>query len=64
MSTTTTYPPLVDKERCVQMPATSRSLKRPEHDHFWCDHCGTNHRNRLIAAECVRLLVNGPDQRT
>lgn len=61
---TTTYPPLISSERCVRIPATSRSPKRLEHDHFWCDHCGTNHRSRLIAAECVRLLVNGPDRRT
>jgi hypothetical protein len=29
--------------------------------HHWCDHCGTNHRNQVVADECIRLLVNGPD---
>lgn len=27
----------------------------------WCEHCGTSHRSPAVAAECLRLLVNGPD---
>ncbi|WP_156656487.1 hypothetical protein [Mycobacterium sp. 852002-51152_SCH6134967] len=60
-----TYPPHAKSARGVQFPATCRNFNRRMGDretvHFWCDHCGTNHSNRLIAAECVRLLVNGPD---
>ncbi|OBB77354.1 hypothetical protein [Mycobacterium sp. 852014-52144_SCH5372336] len=62
---TITYPPSITSERCVRTSMTPRGDVRHEIDsgavHFWCDHCGTNHRSRLIAAECVRLLVNGPD---
>ena len=35
---------------------TDRRVVRP-----WCKHCGTSHRNRVVTAECVRLIVNGPD---
>ncbi|KUI48329.1 hypothetical protein AU198_20295 [Mycobacterium sp. GA-1199] len=60
---TITYPPRITCERSVRTSVSPRV--RHEIDsravHFWCDHCGTNHRSRLIAAECVRLLINGPD---
>jgi hypothetical protein len=26
-------------------------------NHFWCEHCGTSHRDPLVVAECVRLLA-------
>ncbi|BBY43933.1 hypothetical protein MCEL_22280 [Mycolicibacterium celeriflavum] len=29
--------------------------------HPWCEHCGTTHRDRVVTAECFRLLINGPD---
>lgn len=65
---TITYPPPVRSARRAQVPTASPAFERLDDDrgtvHFWCDHCGTNHRSRLIAAECVRLLVNGPDRRT
>lgn len=60
---TITYPPRITSGRSVRTSLSPRV--RHEIDrravHFWCDHCGTNHRSRLIAAECVRLLINGPD---
>ncbi|KUI45122.1 hypothetical protein AU197_12825 [Mycobacterium sp. IS-1590] len=63
---TITYPPRITSERGARISTTPRGHVRHEIDsgavHFWCDHCGTNHRSRLIAAECVRLLVNGPDR--
>ena len=27
----------------------------------WCEHCGTSHRDPVVVAECIRLLVDGPD---
>ena len=45
--------------------ALALSCKRSRTDrgvvHPWCEHCGTNQRNHVVADECVRLLVNGPD---
>lgn len=38
-------------------------LRRRRHRvvHPWCEHCGTTHRDGVVAAECVRLLVSRPD---